>query len=383
MPNPIESILSRTNAVQVQRTGQQLQKLLEAARIDMTGLIALCNETSADANAINNMNDFMSADGVVGGSSYSFTAGAAAATITGAGFVEYILNGVRHFIALDTTITIEDNSGTTDIADGRFGAWRILIDALGAVTTQKASANQQDTSAEIAMLTLGSVAQTADTVCIGYVVLGDVGAAYNIGTTNLSALTTETYYMERAPRKQVSGLHTALGAATVASAGAATLAVGTINAQVSGVHVAEISADATDDLTDADTIATTETGGWLLVTDLAGTGTSTISSDGIPGVSALADTDLAGANTALDTLCDNLPSVFVVLARIVVVNASGGTFTAKTTNWDATSMTTTVTDATVGTWDRTATTGFDSQKITPPAIPAAATAADVTATFVA
>lgn len=349
----------------------------------MTGLIALCNETSADANAINNMNDFMSADGVVGGSSYSFTAGAAAATITGAGFVEYILNGVRHFIALDTTITIEDNSGTTDIADGRFGAWRILIDALGAVTTQKASANQQDTSAEIAMLTLGSVAQTADTVCIGYVVLGDVGAAYNIGTTNLSALTTETYYMERAPRKQVSGLHTALGAATVASAGAATLAVGTINAQVSGVHVAEISADATDDLTDADTIATTETGGWLLVTDLAGTGTSTISSDGIPGVSALADTDLAGANTALDTLCDNLPSVFVVLARIVVVNASGGTFTAKTTNWDATSMTTTVTDATVGTWDRTATTGFDSQKITPPAIPAAATAADVTATFVA
>ena len=401
----MESIIARTNAFQVQRTGQNAQKLLEAARVDLAAAISMAEELAADAgvditwqtevdgdlDAINNFNDFVNEDGVLAGSSYSFTSGASAATITGAGFVQYRLNGVMHFIALDTTITIADNSGSTDIADGRFGAWRILIDALGAVTTQKASANQQDTSAEIAMLTLGSVAQTAGTVCIGYAVLGDVGAAFNIGTTNLADLTTETYYMERQPRKQTSGLHTALGAATVAGDGLATLAVGTIDAQVSGVQVAQIAADSTEDLTDADTIAAGEAGGWLLITDLAGTGSITIASDGIPGVSALANTDLVGANAALDTLVDNLPSPFVPLAKVTVENGGSGTFTATSTFWNATDVTTVVTDATVGTWDRTAKTGFDSHKITAPAIPATVTApikgtisaATVTKTFLA
>ena len=66
--------------------------------------------------------------------------------------------------------------------------------------------------------------------------------------------------------------------------------------------------------------------------------------------------------------------MLVPVGKIVVVNASGGAFTAGTTNFDAAGITTTVTDATVGTWDRTANTGFDSHKINPPAIPASITA---------
>jgi len=134
---------------------------------------------------------------------------------------------------------------------------------------------------------------------------------------------------------------------------------------------------------DADTIATVKAGGWLLVVDLAGTGVYALAADGAAGsVSAMTYADTDAVDTALDTLCDQLPELLVPIAKIVVDNASGGTFTAGTTNWDATDITTTVTDMTLGTWDRTANTGFDSHKINPPSIPASI-AATILATLTA
>jgi hypothetical protein len=85
--------------------------------------------------------------------------------------------------------------------------------------------------------------------------------------------------------------------------------------------------------------------------------------------------DQATLDTALDTLIDQLPEMCVPVGKITVENGSAGLFTAGATNWNAADITTTVTDASVGTWDRTANTGWDSHQINPPAIPASITAA--------
>jgi hypothetical protein len=71
---------------------------------------------------------------------------------------------------------------------------------------------------------------------------------------------------------------------------------------------------------------------------------------------------------------DRLPGMFVPFTLIRVYNGAGGNFTFKTTNWDAASVTSTITDATVSGWSRTAPTGFDSHQITRVAIPAAVSA---------
>jgi len=109
--------------------------------------------------------------------------------------------------------------------------------------------------------------------------------------------------------------------------------------------------------------------------DQAGTGAYALAADGAAGsVSAMTYATAALASAAIDTLCTQLPPTMIPIGKIEVYNGTGGTFTAGTTKWDATSVVTTVTDATVGTWDRTNTTGFDQHKITPPTIPASITA---------
>lgn len=349
---------------------------------EITAATTWTTEADADMDTMNNYLDFVHGpDGVIGGD-YAFTVGAAAATLTGTGTVIYRIGGVIYYASCPTAVTIEDNAASADIADGKRGAWRIEISKLGVGTTKKAASDQQFTTAEEALLTLASIAPTANTATLGYVCLGDTGAAYNIGTTNLADLTTESYYYERAPRKQCAGLTAALGAASVATAGAATIATGTVDAKRSGLNVAQIAADASVDLDDADTIGDDDYGGWVLVTDLAGTGYYTLAADGVAdGVSAMTYASQALVDAAIDDLIDRLPSIFCPVCKITVFNQTGGDFTGGTTHWDAATgdgATTTITDATVGTWDRTATTGWDSHKITPPTLPATITAAVVT-----
>lgn len=334
-------------------------------------------EVDADLDAINNYLDYIhEADGVYGGD-YTF-ASTGAVTILGAGNLLWRRAGIRHYAALDTTITLAAPS-TTTIGAAKFGAWRVLVSDLGVITTQAANATtMQFANAEDALLNCSAIAPTASTVTIGYLILENgSGGDFTIGTTNTNAASMSwTFYYERGPRKQVSGLTAALGSSVVADAAAATWSVGTIDHQALGIGYAQISAITNQAMDDADTIADGEAGGWLLVTNLAGTGVYALASDGIAGsVSALANTDAAGVATALDTLADRLPGQFVPIGKITVVNGSGSGFTAGTTNWDATGITTTVADASVGTWDRTSTTGFDSHRINPPAVPATVTAA--------
>jgi len=337
---------------------------------DHATLITWLTEVDADEDVIGNYLDFKhEADGVIGGN-FSITAGAAT-TLTGAGFVQYRIGGEEYYCDLDTTIDLADDG---DVDDTKWRAWRIEIDRLGVVTAT-ADGDTQHANEEDALLNLSTVAPTANTVTIGYFTINsDTG--FNIGTDNVNGETAENLYLVRGKEKQSTGLTAGLGSSVVADAGAATWSVGTIDFARNGLRLAQIGAITNQAMDDADTIATLNAGGWLLVTNLAGTGIYALAADGVAGsVSAMTYADAAAVDTALDTLVDQLPELFCPIGKIVVVNASAGTFTAGTTFWDATDMTTTTTDATVGTWDRTAKTGFDSNKINPPSVPASITAA--------
>jgi len=366
------------------KSWRDLEKIVRSISTDLDALAVLVNElrtdhgtaliwdteSEADQDAIANYNHFMNeADGVIGGD-YAFSA-TAAPTLTGAGYVKFRLDGQIYHFPLDTTITLEDNAGAADIADGKKGSWRILMDKLGAVTTQKAADNQQFTAAEDSMLNLSNVAQTADTVCIGYLTIATAGAVFNIGTTDLNAGTaTCTMYYERGNRKQITGLHAALGSETVATPGANTVNIGTIDAKIQGVNVAQIAANATDAIDDADIISTLKWGAWVFVTDLAGTATFALAADGVAGTaSTMAYASETALDAALVTLFDNLPSVFCPICVVKVYNKSAGDFTGATTNWDAADMVTTVVDCTVGKWDRTNLSGVDTHRINPPTLP--------------
>ena len=313
-----------------------------------------------------NLNDYLDfvneADGVIGGD-FVISAGAAT-TLTGAGNIKYRIGGEIHYIALDTTITLGDDG---DVDADKWRAWRIEIDRLGVVTAT-ADGDTQHVNEQDALLNLASIAQTANTVTIGYFTI-DSNGGFNIGTDNVNGETAENVYHVRGAQKQASGLHTALGSTIVADATAATWSSGTVDAKRNGVRVAQIAAITNQAMDDADTITTLKYGGWLLVVDLAGTGIYALAADGIAGtVSAMAYASAALAEADLATLCDQLPELFVPIGKLVVANLAGGTFTAGTTNWDATSVTTTVTNCTVGVWDKDNKTGFDTHKINPPTL---------------
>jgi hypothetical protein len=328
-------------------------------------------ESDADQDVINNTLDYLGRGVQVVGGSFTITAGAAV-TLTGAGFVTYAVDGDLYYSDLDTTITLADGG---DIAAGNWGAWRILIARDGTVTTQDTGATPMAyATEEDALLNLSAVAPTANTVTIGYFTIHSNGG-FNIGTDNVNGETAANVYHVRGAKNKVSGLTAALGAAVTADAAAGTWSSGTIDAKRNGLRLAQIAAIANQAVDDADTIADGNAGGWLLVTNLAGTGVYLLAADGAAGaVSAMTYADTAAVDTAIDTLVDQLPEIFCPVGKIVVANASGGLFTAGATNWDAAGVTTTETDCTYGTWDRTANTGFDSNQIFAPAVPASITA---------
>lgn len=355
-------------------TLDEIKTLVDEMHDDHGALITWMTEVDGDADAINNCLDFLQEpNGVIGGD-FDIAIGAAT-TLTGSGHIRYRINGEVFYTTLDTTITLADSG---DIVDTKWGAWRILIDRSGVVTTQDTGGLMAWDSEEDAMLNLAAVAPTANTATIGYFTI-DSNGGFNIGTDNVNGETAAYIYVVRGPKNQITGLHTALGASLADDVGAATWSIGTMDSKANGVYLAQLAAIANQAMDDADTIADGNAGGWLIVQVDAlndASGAYALAADGNAGaVSAMTYADAAAVNTALDTLVDQLPEMLVPVGKIVVVNASGGAFTAGTTNFDAAGITTTVTDATVGAWDRTANTGFDSHKINPPAIPASITAA--------
>ena len=144
---------------------------------------------------------------------------------------------------------------------------------------------------------------------------------------------------------------------------------------LNGVRISQIAAEADKVFDDADTIGQAQFGGWLIVTNLAQNATYALASNGIAGtVSAMTHASAAAADTALGLVADRLPPMFCPIAKLVVENLKGGGWAANTDDLDGVDGNATFTDATVGTWSRTALTGFDSHKITPDSIPANITA---------
>jgi hypothetical protein len=305
-------------------------------------------------------------DGVVSGSFAIATA--AAATLAATGRIRYRISGVEYECAMPATITLQDRG---NITQAKFGAWAILIDATGTVTTQDTGAAMAFDSAEDALLNLSKRANTAANVCIGYFTTTKSDAVFDIGTTNTNAAnTTSVVYHVTQPLKQASGIVTALSALAGVAA-AATVNVGTSTVKRNGLKLAARGAEATKTFSDADVITTLKYGGWLVCTDLAGTAYYTLAADGVAGsASTMAYNTSALVQAALDNLVDRLPSVFVPVGQIIVLKANAGDFTAGTTNTDATGVTFTATAYTAGTHDRDDVAGANSHRIGHTAIPA-------------
>lgn len=299
-------------------------------------------------------------DGVIH-STASFTVGSSATTCVGTGQVTYQMDGRVYSAAVGTTITLTDDG---DVDSAKFRAWRILMSKAGVTTTQ--SADTSADNAQYSLFTLAKTAITADTVEIGYFTLTKSDGAFDIGSTNTDAAnTTLVFYKVSAPRLQI-GLTAAVGAATDAQDGTATVDIGTVDAHISAGtlagpwsrNLAQISASANTVLTVADTIDTVKYGGWLVCTNVAGSAYVFLSADGdmdATGVTAQSYANDAAVVTALDNCIDRLPLIFCPVATIIVSNQAGGSFTAKTTFWDATSTTTVATDFSSGAFDRTVT----------------------------
>ena len=347
----------------------ELQTLSGVARTWMT-------EVDADDDNLSNQVDYLlTPDGVVGGS-FAFSAGAAV-TLAATGWVKYRIAGIEYTAEMPATVTLEDLG---DITQSLFGSWRVEISRSGAVTAKASPTVGGYTTEQIALLALGGLAPTASCATLGYLTVVKTGSAFNIGTDNLTVATaTATVYYERGPRKRISGLNAAHGAASTLTAASTTFGHGTYDPNVNGLKVTQIAAQAAQALTDADTIATLQFGNVLILSNLAKTGFVTLNGKGTPGVTAIGETTAALALTASDLVCDRLPSLFVPLSLIKVSNQAAGTFTFKTTNWDAASVTSTITDAALAGWDRTVAAGFNSHQVGRVAIPANVTAPVISA----
>jgi len=320
-------------------------------------------KTNTDAQA--SQSSFDMADGVIGGD-FTVTAGAAT-SLTGAGDIKYRINGITYFTPLDTTITLGDDG---DVDADKWRSWRIEIIDTGVVTAI-ADGDTQYTEGQESLLSLCSKARTANSVTLGYFSI-DSNAGFNIGTDNVNGETAANVYTVHGVEKQLAGLTAALGASAAEGTGDdKTYSIGTRDYMVNGLAVAQDAAEDDKVFEDNDTIGQSQFGAHLIVTNLANDATVVVAANGIAEtVSAMAYTTAALANAAIDDVQDRLPPMFVPVAKIVIENNKGGTFTYNTDDIGGTDGTATYTDATLGSWDSTDLTGFDTNKVTPPTVAA-------------
>lgn len=336
---------------------------------------AVVNELATDRDAISNYVDFLDEDGVIGGD-FTVTIGAAV-TLTGAGHIRYRIGGEEFYVALDTTIALTDDG---DVDDTKWRAWRIEIDRTGAVTGT-ADGDTQHANEEDALLNLSTVAPTSNTATLGYFTINsDTGFA--VGDDNVNGETAANFYTVRGPRTQVSALHSDLGADVAVGSTPTNFSHGTIDVKRNGVYLAQISAGADVAFDDADALTSHgDFGGHLLVVGLNGTSVYALAADGNAGAaSTMTYATAAAASTALDTLADQLPEVFVPFGKIVV-EAHKNTFAYGTDDIAGTDGTATYSTLTAGTWDQSATTGYGSHVSAPPTPPAPLTNSDTVDSF--
>ncbi len=333
--NDITRILKLDDSITLVDTTNN--EISETYRVNSATLAA----TVTLSSRVVNLNDWELRDGILSGEPACQVGTDTSTSVRMAGGVYYQIDGqVFHAPALEAVL---DGAGD-DVDDTKFGAWRIELSAAGVLTTiaAVASGDQTFATAEDAIMNLASQARTAGTIDVGYLVLEADTLGFTIGTddpvTSESTVVAATY-TNVAVRQYGSGLSAALGAATTTPDGVATIGIGTVDLNINGDALAQIAAQETAAFDDADTVTVDDWGGWLLISDHAGTGTYLLAADGIAGsVSAMTFTTKALVDIELDTIQDLLPLTMGVLARIYFNNTNDGsvpaTWTAGTDDWD-------------------------------------------------
>ena len=325
---------------------EKLRAALQAGGVTLpNNLRTWAIEVDADLDLINDaMHYHNERDGVIGGD-FTFSAGAAV-TITGSGRIHYRIAGVEYYAVLDTTIVLEDSG---DVVQNNFGAWAILIDSHGVVTTQdtEVAAPMAHGNLIDAVLSLSSRANTAGTIPIGYLVVTDNNGVFSPNADNLNASgVTATLYAVKGPR-EMCGINeddatlaiTAPNSAATWNSGAA-IDVRTAGSGIAGPILAgnqtQLAAITTQAMDDADTVDVNDFGGWVLVWEPSGPGVYALAANGIAGaVTAMTYTTAALRNTDLDLVEARLPLTCAPIGRILLNNVSGGNaWVAATDNWD-------------------------------------------------
>jgi hypothetical protein len=291
-------------------------------------------EVDGDLDDINDFLDALNQDGLLVGDPavQEGTGDTTKLRLAGTG-LRYQIDGQQFF----APAALEVEPPTGEITGGKYGCYRMELAKDGTLAaTRKADPMAYD-SEEDAVLSLGSLARTADSIDVGYVAILAAAGGFTaqtdlpiIGDAQVDGITWWDSHVGR----YASGLNSAV---TVAVAnGVATLNISAVDVNVDGKKLSQIAAAGTQAMDDADTVGIGQWGGWLLVVDPAGTGTYALASDGIAGtVSAMTHASQAAADTALDLVQDRLPTFCVPIARIYVNNVGGGdAWTAGTDNWD-------------------------------------------------
>ena len=366
------------NVVHDSKTRRALQVLFEATTEERDATTTWLAEVDGDLDKINNYNAFNhDRDGVVGGS-HSWGVGTGTTTKARmSGTVRYRIDGVE-YAATDIETTLQPG----EVTEAKFGAWRFMIDKTGAVTNQRATPNGTSgtmaaDNAQDAMLNLCQIARTASTVDIGYLVLGADTGGFTTGTDDPvgtdGAVVSVVYYNCRVPRID-NGFTAAPSVGLSEGTNDDEYAFGTINVKTNGASVAQIAADTTIAFADADVITTLgKYGAELFVTDLAGTGVTSLATTGIAGGAQTVDLASAVlAQVGIEAVRLALPQVFTVIGSVVVL-ANKASFTFNTDDLAGTDGTATWTNESAGTFDRTVVTE-SGVEIGAPTIPATVSA---------
>lgn len=353
----------------------------------MTDVNTMFAEMEADLESIKDYQKYMrERDGVIGGN-HTLGVGTTDTTMVRmSGAIHYRISGVE-YSAQDLEV---DLIGTDDITANGNGAWRIMINKLGVLSTQRATTNgtsgaMNHASAETALLCLTQNARTANTVDVGYLMIhatnGQNGFTPQTDdpATSSGEVDVATYYNCRMPRID-NGL-TATPSVGLSEGGTNTheFAFGTINVRTNGLNVAQIAADTDEAFEQNDTIGTVgKYGGHLFITDTAGTAVISLAATGIAGAVQAMDYSLAQVVAALDAIQLALPQIYTVIGREMTCRVKVASFAYNTDDVASDEDgTTTWTDELYGDFSRATmgATGGTGVKNDPPDIPAATVAA--------
>lgn len=338
MSNKIQEFI---NQIPDGTTQRALQAIFEALGVEVDASRTAVMELIDDADTlvtyqdeISNYLDLLSQDGLVSGVPGCVDGSGDTTKLRVEGpNLRYQIGGQQCMI----TAALETEPPTGEITENKFGAYRMDLNQSGALTVTRKADPMAYASLEDALLSLASVAHTANSVDVGYLVIeaaaGGFTAQTDLPLTGDAQVTAATYYDVLVGRAE-NGLNVA---ATVAVADSvATLNISAVNANANGKKLSEIAAAATQALDDNDTVTNGKWGGWLLVVDPAGTGTYCLAADGIAGtVSAMTYATKVAVDTALDLVQRRMPAYCVPIARVYVDNLLGANaWVANTDDWD-------------------------------------------------